>query len=346
MSDGPQMPAALRVTHEMWVAMLCDPVMAAFVIFRIRLDAFQAARLRYYWWSQNVIDSSGITSGKTIVDFLFLCLRGILIPDQEVAIYYPSFETGKNTFWTYFQSFTMPSSPLYSPVFVSQLGNPLKVDDGDEIAGDGTTHGPACYKAFFRNRNKLLMPAPSFAKDAVTSAGLRLNALLVEEWTHIDASSAGINKQLIDRTTRPSWNQFHPIWGNHILYSAHAQTLMHPAASRFKAHLRRIVLGDPTYANLHYSYKDYSNLICHTGKSFRDEFRVESTITNKRNACSEAEWLGQGFGIWGANGIGWFTEEALLRAQNNGRLAGLTPVLSRRQFIEMIDALKAAAARN
>lgn len=324
----------------MWVAMLCDPVMAAWVIFRIRLDAFQAARLRYYWWIQNMIDSSGITSGKTIVDFLFSNLRVILIPNQVGAIYYPAFETGKVGFWKYYQDFTMPASPLYAPMFVAQLGNPVKVDAGDEISGDGTTHGPACYKAFFRNGNQLLMPAPSFAKDAVTSASLRLNFLIVEEWTHIDASSDGINKQLIDRTTRPSWNQFHPLWGNHILYSAHAQTLMHPAAERYKAHQRRVNLGDPTFANVAYSYKDYSNLLCHTGKSFRDEFRVESTITNKRNACSEAEWLGQGFGIWGASGIGWFTEEAMLRAQEAGRRCGLIPVLSRPQFAEYLKSVK------
>src|ERR1039457_1078370 len=99
MNTTPEKPPGLRVTHDMWVSMLCDPVMAAFVIFGVRLDGFQAARLRYYWWVQNVIDSSGITSGKTIVDFLFLSLRCILIPNQEVAIYYPSFETGKTSFW-------------------------------------------------------------------------------------------------------------------------------------------------------------------------------------------------------------------------------------------------------
>lgn len=337
MSAGaPEKPASLRVTHEMWVAMLCDPVMAAFVIFGVRLDAFQASRLRYYWWVQNVIDSSGITSGKTIVDFVFLSLRCILIPNQEVAIYYPSFETGKTSFWEYFASFTQPTSPMYSKTFVSQLGNPLKLDREDEIAGDGTTHGPACYKAFFRNNNKLKMPAPSFARDAVTSASLRLNVLVIEEWPHVDAASDGINKQLIDRTTRASWNQYHPIWGNHILYTAHAQTLMHPAAPRYKDHQRKVNAGNPTYANIAYSYKDYSDLPCHSGKSFKDEFRIESTIENKRNTCSPAEWLGQGFGIWGASGIGWITEEMILRAQENGRRCGLIPVLSRQQFLESL----------
>jgi hypothetical protein len=315
----------------MWQDFLCDPVLAVFVIFGITLDAFQAARLRYYWWAQNVIDSSGVSSGKTIVIWLFLNLRAILIPDQECAIYYPVFETLKMSFWEYY-------SKIRAPIFRAQLGQPSQVEVGDEKAGDGTLHGAACYKAFYRNGNKVLGPAPSFMKDAVTQASLRVNTLVVEEWTHVDASSDGINKQLIDRTTRPCWNQHHPIWGNHILYSAHAQTRMHPAFKRYSDHQRKVAKGDPTYANIAYSYKDYSNLLSHTGKSFREEHRIDGTIDNKRNTCSKVEWRGQGFGIWGANGAGWFTEEALLQCIANGRSRGVAPVLSRRHYEESIGA--------
>ena len=316
----------------MWEDFLCDPVLATWVIFGIKLDAFQAARLRYYWWVQNVVDSSGVSSGKTIVNWLFLNLRCILLPDQEVAIYYPVFETGKMSFWEYYQK-------IKSPIFRAQLGQPTNLEPGEQKDGDGTAHGAACYKAFYRNGGKCLMPAPSFMKDAVTQASVRLNVLVVEEWTHIDASSDGINKQLIDRTTRPCWNQHHPIWGNHILFSAHAQTRMHPACKRFRDHQRRADSGDPTYANVSYSYKDYSGLTSHTGKSFREEHRIEGTINNKRNTCSKVVWMGQGFGSWGASGTGWFTEEAILQCVANGKARGVTPVLSRRQM-EEVQSLK------
>jgi hypothetical protein len=314
----------------MWGDFLCDPVLAAFVIFGVKLDAFQAARLRYYWWAQNVIDSSGVSSGKTIVIWLFVNLRCILIPDHEAAVYYPVFETGKMSFWDYYTKFTAAKAPI----FRAQLGQPMNLEPGEEKGGDGTLHGAACYKAFFRNGSKAMMPAPSFMKDAVTQASLRVNTMVVEEWTHVDASSDGINKQLIDRTTRPCWNQHHPIWGNHILYSAHAQTRMHPAFKRYNDHQRRVNRGDPTYANIAYSYKDYSGLTSHTGKSFREEHRIEGTINNKRNTCSKVEWNGQGFGIWGANGTGWFTEAAILQCVDNGRRRGVTPVLSRQQLVE------------
>jgi hypothetical protein len=324
---APSVPPSLRITQMMWGDFLCDPVLAANVIFGIKLDAFQAARLRYYWWVQNCIDSSGVSSGKTIVIWLFVNLRCILIPDHEAAVYYPVFETGKMSFWDYY-------SKIKAPIFRAQLGQPMNLEPGDAKGGDGTLHGAACYKAFYRNGGKAMMPAPSFMKDAVTQASLRVNTMVVEEWTHVDASSDGINKQLIDRTTRPCWNQHHPIWGNHILYSAHAQTRLHPAFKRYNDHQRRVNRGDPTYANIGYSYKDYSDLVSHTGKSFREEHRIEGTINNKRNTCSKVEWNGQGFGIWGASGAGWFTEEALLQCVDNGRRRRVTPVLSRQQFEE------------
>ena len=328
------MPSSLTISQEIWELLLCDPVLAVWCIFGVELDAFQQARLRYYWWCQNVIDSSGVGSGKTIVIFLFLCLRCILLPQQIAAIYYPTFGTGKNEFWNYFSKFAIARKQL----FLSQLGNPLKVEVGDAIDGDGTIHGPACYTAFFRNGNQLLMPAPSFMKDAVTAASLSLTVLVVEEWCHIDASSDGINKQLIDRTRADTWNQHHPIWGNHILLSSHAQTKVHPSAGRFAGHQRKVNAGDPTFANISYSYKDYSNLLTASGKTFKAERRIESTISNKRNSSSKSEWQTQWLGIWGVNGEGWFTDSAILQAIAMGRSSGLLPVMSARQWDELYPA--------
>lgn len=324
-------PSGLEVPQEMWEALLCDPVMASWVIFGVSLDAFQAARLRYYWWCQNVIDSSGVGSGKTQVVFLFMCLRCILIPNQIAAIYYPTFATGQNEFWTYFSRYVLAQKGL----FTSQLGNPLKVEVGEKIAGDGTVHGPACYTAYFRNGNRLLMPAPSFMKDAVTQASLTVNTMVIEEWLQIDASSDGINKQLIDRTRGDSWNQHHPVWGNHILYSGHAQTRLHPAAKRYNDHERYVNAGDPQFANISFSYKDYSNLRTPSGKTFKAERRFESTIKNKKNTSNKTDWLSQYLGIWGTSGEGWFTESALLQGVGMGKNMGLLPVMSARQWEEL-----------
>lgn len=330
-ASRPTVPAELGITQELWERLLCDPVKAAECILGVSLDAFQQARLRYYWWCQNMIDSSGVGTGKTIVIFVFLCLRCILLPNQICGIYYPTFGTGKNEFWNYFSKFMLANKRI----FLAQLGNPLKTKSGEELDGDGTVHGADCYKAYFLNGNQLLMPAPSFMKDAVTQASLSLTTLVVEEWPQIDKSSDGINKQLIDRTRAASWNQHHPIWGNHILFSGHAQTRLHLAAARYYSHQRKVNAGDPTFANISYNYKDYSNLITSTGKTFKAEHRFESTIANKRNASSKIEWMGQWLGVWGQNGEGWFTEDAIMRAHELGRRMGLLPVLDARQWEEL-----------
>lgn len=329
MMDGDTITDTLRITHDQWAELLTDPVLAAWVVFRIRLDVFQAARLRYYWWCQNVIDSSGVGSGKTIVDFLFLALRCILIPNHHAAVFYPSFDTGKSSFWEYFGRLRLAGD---APVFVAQLGNPLKLDPSDVVDGDGTVHGPSCFVAYFRNGNTLKMPAPSIALDSVRAASLTVNSLIIEEWLQIDATSDAIDKQLLDRARGASWNQFHPIWGNHVILSGHAQTRMHPAAKRFKAHERAVAGGDPAYANLHYSYKDFSDLLCDGRNTFKEKFRVESTIATAKKTASHGDWMGRYLGVWGAHGEGWFTEEMLIRAQSNGRNCGLTPCCSRAEF--------------
>lgn len=328
----PEVPPALRITQGMWEDLLCDPVLAVRVLFGVKLDAFQACRLRFYWWTQSVFDSSGVGSGKTICDFLFLCLRCVLIPNQDAAAFYPSLGTGIQSFWSYFSDFKqMPQAKL----FFSQLGNPLKVEAGEELAGDGTVHSPECYTAWFRNGNKLLMPAPSIMLNSRNAASLTVNTLLIEEWAQIDAASDAIDKQLVDRCRGASWNQDHSIWGNHIVYTAHAQTRTHPAAPRHAAQQRKINAGEPTCANITFSYKDFSDLPSDMpGKSFKEHRRNKVTIATGESG-DPSVWLGRGLGFWGVSGTGWFTEEAMTTAMARGREGNLTAVLNRGQYEQL-----------
>lgn len=330
----PSVPPPLRITSRMWEDFLCDPVLAAWVLLGVKLDAFQACRLRYMWWTQMLIDSSGVGSGKTIVDFVFLALRCVLIPDQRALIFYPSFGTGKNEFWNYFTDFKQSEK---AKIFVAQLGNPIHLEAGEEVAGDGTTHGPDCYTAHFRTGGWLKMPAPNIALDSRNAASLSANTVVIEEWAQIDAASNAIDKQLLDRGRRASWNQHHSIWGNHIVLTAHAQTRVHPAAPRYYAHDRVIKSGDPSYANISYSYKDFSDLPSDMpGKSFKEHRRNDISIKSKMSSGSTpAEKMSQLFGIWGVSGVGWFTEEAMLAAVERGKTSGLLPVLNAPQYAEL-----------
>jgi hypothetical protein len=204
------------------------------------------------------------------------------------------------------------------------------MDERGEDDGDGQVQGAGCYKAFYRNGNKLLLPAPSFMKKAATQASMRFNVVLIEEWTHIDAGSTGIDDQLLGRCTRPCWNQHHPVWGNHILLTAPAKTRMHPAARRYGAFERRVKSGDPTTATISYCYKDASEKYCEAlGKTFIDHIRNDQVITLKKDQTNKAEWVGEGLGIWKRSGLGWFNEAALLQCVENGWNRGVRPMAGR-----------------
>ena len=325
----PSLPARLRITQDQWTELLTDPVMAAEILLGIKLDIFQACRLRIYWWYPEVIDSSGFSSGKTIVDWVFTVLRAILLPDQHIAVYYPVFETGKRSYWLYMNS-------CRSRYFHAHLG---RVDEKGDDSGAGKIEGGGGHRAFFRNGSIIHLPPPSFMKRSATQASLRLNTLLVEEGTHIDdlwgngeaggQRSSGIDEQLKGRCSRQSWNQHHPIWCNHILLTAPAKTQLHPGFPRYESLQRDVDRGNPSTMTCTFNYKDYSGRRCHSGKTFREEYRVQATINSLKRSMGKAEFMGEGLGLWARSGIGWFTEVMLLNAVDLGRRRGLLPMVGR-----------------
>ena len=81
---------------------------------------------------------------------------------------------------------------------------------------------------------------------------------------------------------------------------------------------------------LSYSFKDYSRTPCPTGKTWADEYRIQSNIDTKRTQTFRtADWLGEGLGIWALSGAAWYREEAVATCQELGRQMRLVPVTSR-----------------
>jgi hypothetical protein len=87
--------------------------------------------------------------------------------------------------------------------------------------------------------------------------------------------------------------------------------------------------GHPTHALVRFSYKDFSDRICHTGKSFKEEFRHEGKIRALRENMGAADWKAEGFGLWTESGQGWFTEEMLLACVAAGTKRGVLPEMGR-----------------
>lgn len=298
-----------------------DPVMAAYVLLGAEYDDFQKARMRAYWFFLEKEDHSGNSTGKTKVIFDYAQLRVMLIPDQWALVYYPTFQTGKDTFWEYYRT-------TQSRIFRAHLGDLEESDD----QSDGRTHGASCYTCRYRNGNKLEMPAPGLLKKegGQGQVSRRCNTLIIEEYTAIDAAGNAIDNQLKNRNQRPSYNQFHPIWGNHTLYSAPAETQSHPSFQRHDDLWKRWHNhGDPRVQTFGYSFKDWSNRRCATGKSYKDQFWIHAVMDSAKSKSDRATFMGKGLGIWGLSGEGWFTEQMIQRAEREGKSAGLLPMISK-----------------
>lgn len=322
----PSIPKRLSITQTMMEDIICDPVLGGKLIMGREYDAFQKARLRYYWWFPDVIDESSFSTGKTLVDFDYVQLRCIIITNftglpHWAGVYYPTFETGKNTFWPYYAT-------TRAPIFRAHLGS-----TEDDLAANkrkrSKSEGAACFKAYYKNGAQVLMPAPSFLKDANTQASLRLNTLLVEEWTHIDASSDGIDGQLIGRVTRDSFNREHPIWSNHRTFTAPAKPVHHPSNERVVKHKAEVRKGNIKFHYIRWCYKDWSNRKSATDKSFREEYRDDATIRRLKVSMGKADFEGEGLGVRRRSGKGWYAEELLYPCRRTGLELGIEPVIGR-----------------
>lgn len=337
----PSRPKRLKLTLTMIEDFMIDPVMAAWVLMRVKFDAFQASALRTMWFTPDVIDTSGFGTGKSLRDFVFANLRCMILGDQKVWIYYQTFEAGKNIFWTKFKDYNERTAPL----FHAQLG---KLDASGDEDGKDNTKGPACYLQHYQDGGLMAMPAPGWFQSATSQAGLTFNVALVDEWTKVETMrpagqkfqlaggelAGGIDSQILGRVRGASFNQFHPIWGNHRVFSATAESPSHPAARRMQTFRREIARGNPTYAIIHYCFKHFSNLKSHTGKPFKDQVPDWKTISNMKAQLASAHYQREVLGIWARETAGWYSESALNQCVQNGIAAGTEPETTRNALLE------------
>jgi hypothetical protein len=341
----------LQIRQSHLEAFLRDPVLATYVFFGAELDVFQQARLRLFWWVPEVVDSSGISTGKTVIDFFYLNLRCILISDHVAGIYFPNFQVGKDEFWDQY----FPRYIDSAPYFREQL----------EFHHNkfGESKMPGAWRMAYRNASKLLMPAPSFAVDSETQATRRFNTLVVDDWLRAEDMGDAIAKQLVDRVTRPSFNQNHPVWANHMKFLGHAETPSHKGYARVRNYKRAITDGSQRHALITFCYLDWT-------PEFAKKYRVDATINSQKRNLSPDQFERQHLGIWSRDGSAYYPETVLSRSCK----AYLSPSFSRvydnevnflgfdtaagnsvradwsaavnYRIVEINDALKAACQRN
>ena len=329
---------------------IIDPVMFVHVMFndvpntsptsrggkRLVLDAFQKARFRIKCFIPDVIDSSGFGTGKSLEDWLVAQWECCVLGDRWIWVYYQTFETGKAIFWPYYRQFNERSAPLYA----AQLG---KLDASGDFDGKDNTKGPACYVQHYQEGGQVALPAPGWFQSAKSQAGLTFNRSIVDEWTKVEMMTptkdrvrtdsgepvSGIDQQIVGRVRRQTFNQFHPIWGNHRLYSATAESPNHPSFKRVKVFLKQIALGNPNYALTSYNFKHFSNLPSHTGKPFKEQVPNWQTIKTMKEQLSRSHYLREVLGIWQRETTGFYSEDSLNACVQAGIAANTQPEIGR-----------------
>ncbi len=332
----PSAPAHLAMTSTMLGDFLCQPVLAAKVALpQLELDHYQRARLKLEWIIPTFEDCSGVSTAKTLVaDWVFAQLRALLVVNgsegQHVGVYFPNFQSGKESFWAYYDK-----EWCSSPFFRAQLGQ-RAVEEADDTTS--RKRQPSCYIQHFRNGSTVKMPAPSAARDAATQKSLRFNTLIIEEVSEWDMLGDGIDKELIPRCSAEGWNPKHPIWGNHFKFLYHAESQQHPSWKRHKQLFDEARRGNPDYGCFAWSYKDYSHAKRRDGSTFqRLRESAEKSMHLTARVLSDADRLGTHFGVWAKQGVGWFTQDLIDAATARGVKQGALPALNRRHLEAEVD---------
>lgn len=242
------MPTPFRA--DLARTLIGNPVWAARMLMDAELDTFQAVRLKNWWFCPNVLDCSGVSTGKTQIVIIFSFLRLLLLPlhgkgvGRVVAVYFPSQGIAQAEVLPRIEGYLRGSKLLREQVkrqhggkFFKELKNTIWIE--------------------FRDGGRLEFPAGNFMKDSENNVSRRFNDLLCDETPVMDMQGDGVDKQLNQRATKKCFNQEHPIHANHRIYLGHAESPDHPYYKRFRDFTKAIKGGSQKHVIFTSSYKDF-----------------------------------------------------------------------------------------
>lgn len=284
---------------QSWVEeFLRDPVLAAYVLFGVELDTFQAVRLRMAWWIPELIDDSGISTGKTELLWLWANLRAILLPQPRpyerriIGIYYPTLDSAQSNFQPKYDKY-LESSRLFQ--------RELKPMHGGKL---GYQSLKGAIQWVYKNGSVVQCPAANFAQDANSQASKRFDDMGIDEAKEIDAKSDGIDRQLLGRVTKSGFNIEHPLWARHILLLGHAEDPgSHPFYRRVKTFRSLIRDGSQRHGLITSCYRDWSEL-------FAKDYRPDQEIRRDRLSMGKAKFRQIWEGIWEHGTEDWYDAKA------------------------------------
>lgn len=279
-------------------AFIRDPVLAAWFFFGLELDVPQRARLREMWFVPEVHDDSGIFTGKTIVSWVWVQLRCILLPSPRgfapriVGVFYQDMGSAKSVFKPYYDQF-ISSSPAFR--------NELSRQQGGRLGYRPLESG---FEYIYKNHNRVFVPPIGMKEDAAKLASLRVHDGFIDEAKEMDGKSDALDNQILSRINADCWNKFHPVWTNHVVHVGHAEDpATHPSYKRHKVSKAKIWDGDQEVAIITCNFRDWT-------PKFR-RFRKDKEIRTARLSMSPAKFAQRYGGIWEWGTEDWYDAKVL-----------------------------------
>lgn len=314
------MAATLKQSHL--EAYIRDPVLAAHAIFGADLDVFQRVRLRMMWWVPELIDDSGISTGKTEILWLWAQLRAILLPQPSpyphriIGIYYPTLESAKSNFAPKYQKY-IETCPVFR--------NELRRMHGGKLGYQSLS---GAIQWVYRNGSIVQCPAANYQQDAKNQASKRFHDVGVDEAKEADLGSQALDAQILGRVTAPGWNNKHPVFANHVVLMGHAEDPdSHPFYKRVKAFRALIRDGSQNHAIITSSFRDW------TGK-FQKDFRPDGMIRTAKLTMHKARFAQQWEGLWEHGTEDWY-EANDVRKTHTRKALPMVKRMSRSQIFGM-----------
>lgn len=265
------------------------------------------------WFCPQVIDDSGVSTGKTEILWIWAQLRAILLPQPSpypkrlIGIYYPTLDSAQSNFAPKYDKY-IEASP--------EFRRELRVMHGGKF---GYQALKGAIQWVYRNGSIIQCPAANLAQDAENQASKRFHDLGLDEAKVMDGQSNALDNQILSRGTAPGWNNNHPVHSNHTVLMGHAEDPdTHPFYRRVRAFRRLIKDGSQKHCIITSSYRDWQ-------KRFQKDYRPDTTIRQAKLTMPKARFLQHWEGIWECGTEEWYEAKSMRRCLTRG-----APVLSRR----------------
>lgn len=229
-----------KLTAMMVEDMLFNPLLAAEVIFNVKLPPHEELRIMWMWTTYYTNDDSGFSTGKSWTFALVSALRSILLDGRISGIISKTFAQGKlvfKNFDTWYET---------CPIFRSQIKH---------VGGKKRlVHGNDVWQAYFTNESEIRVLPPNFLNDAERIRSERWNDMYGDEWTTYGNFTA-LNSTIIGRVTRVNNFPDCQVRQNHIHLASTPTFEHHPSFKMVQGIDLQIANGNTNYGRFTCNYR-------------------------------------------------------------------------------------------